>query len=73
MPSPDAAAIELALRALGTAERAVKEKAYLKSDLEFAGTGLQAAGRLPRKAAGHAHVMRRADGRGALAGNIVKG
>ena len=42
MPSPDAAAIERALRALGTAERAVTEKAYLKSDLEFAGTGLPA-------------------------------
>jgi 3-methyladenine DNA glycosylase AlkD len=42
MPSPDAAAIERALRALGTAERAVNEKAYLKSDLEFAGAGLPA-------------------------------
>jgi hypothetical protein len=30
MPSPDAAAIERALRARGTAERAVKEKAHLK-------------------------------------------
>jgi 3-methyladenine DNA glycosylase AlkD len=40
--SPDAAAIEHALRALGSAERAVNEKAYLKSDLEFTGTGLPA-------------------------------
>ncbi len=34
----DAAAIEHSLRALGTPERAAQEKAYLKSDLEFAGT-----------------------------------
>jgi 3-methyladenine DNA glycosylase AlkD len=37
-----AAGIESALRALGTSERAVGERAYLKSDLEFAGTGLPA-------------------------------
>jgi 3-methyladenine DNA glycosylase AlkD len=40
--SAAAAAIESALRALGTPERAVSEKAYLKSDLEFAGTSLPA-------------------------------
>ena len=34
----EAAAIERSLRALGTPERAATEKAYLKSDLEFAGT-----------------------------------
>jgi 3-methyladenine DNA glycosylase AlkD len=33
-----AEAIEAQLRAIGTPERAVSEKAYLKSDLEFAGT-----------------------------------
>jgi len=38
----EAAALEESLRALGSAERAVNEKAYLKSDLEFAGTGLPA-------------------------------
>jgi 3-methyladenine DNA glycosylase AlkD len=38
----DAAAIEQALRALGTPERAVTEKAYLKSDLEFTGTPVPA-------------------------------
>jgi hypothetical protein len=37
-----AAALEESLRALGNPERAVNEKAYLKSDLEFAGTGLPA-------------------------------
>lgn len=36
----EAAAIEAALRAAGTPERAVNEKAYLKSDLEFAGTSV---------------------------------
>jgi len=35
-----AVAIEVALRAAGTPERAVSEKAYLKSDLEFAGTSV---------------------------------
>ena len=38
----DAAAIEQSLRALGTPERAAQEKAYLKSDLEFAGTPVPA-------------------------------
>ena len=38
----DAAAIEHSLRALGTPERAAQEKAYLKSDLEFAGTPVPA-------------------------------
>ena len=37
-----ASAIEGSLRALGTAERAVSEKAYLKSDLEFTGTPVPA-------------------------------
>jgi 3-methyladenine DNA glycosylase AlkD len=37
-----AAAWERALRELGTASRAASEKAYLKSDLEFAGTGIPA-------------------------------
>jgi len=36
----EAAAIEAALRAAGTPERAASEKAYLKSDLEFAGTSV---------------------------------
>jgi 3-methyladenine DNA glycosylase AlkD len=36
----DATAIEAALRAAGTPERAVSEKAYLKSDLQFAGTSV---------------------------------
>ena len=38
----EAAAIEDALRALGSPERAASEKAYLKSDLEFAGTPVPA-------------------------------
>lgn len=38
----EAAAIEDALRALGTPERAVSEKAYLKSDLDFVGTPVPA-------------------------------
>ena len=38
----EAAAIERSLRALGTPERAANEKAYLKSDLEFAGTTVPA-------------------------------
>jgi 3-methyladenine DNA glycosylase AlkD len=39
MPAGDeAAAIEAALRAAGTPERAASEKAYLKSSLEFTGT-----------------------------------
>jgi 3-methyladenine DNA glycosylase AlkD len=46
MPETDgpasAAAIEAALRGLGAPERAVGEKAYLKSDLEFAGVALPA-------------------------------
>jgi 3-methyladenine DNA glycosylase AlkD len=37
-----ASAIEGSLRALGTAQRAVSEKAYLKSDLEFTGTPVPA-------------------------------
>ena len=37
-----AAAIERSLRALGAPERAAHEKAYLKSDLEFAGTTVPA-------------------------------
>jgi 3-methyladenine DNA glycosylase AlkD len=37
-----AAMVERALRGLGTPERAVSEKAYLKSDLEFAGAGVPA-------------------------------
>ena len=39
----EAAAIEEALRLLGTPERALAEKAYLKSDLEFTGTSVPAA------------------------------
>jgi 3-methyladenine DNA glycosylase AlkD len=47
LPSPDggqaeASAIEDSLRALGTPQRAVSEKAYLKSDLEFTGTPVPA-------------------------------
>jgi 3-methyladenine DNA glycosylase AlkD len=38
----EAAAIEASLRGLGTPERAVSEKAYLKSDLEFTGTPVPA-------------------------------
>ena len=38
----EAAAIERSLRALGAPERAAHEKAYLKSDLEFAGTTVPA-------------------------------
>jgi 3-methyladenine DNA glycosylase AlkD len=38
----EAAAIEAALRAAGSPERAVSEKAYLKSDLEFAGASVPA-------------------------------
>jgi len=37
---PDAAELERRLRELGTAERAVTEKAYLKIDLEFAGVSV---------------------------------
>jgi 3-methyladenine DNA glycosylase AlkD len=37
-----ATAIEASLRALGTPQRAASEKAYLKSDLEFTGTGVPA-------------------------------
>jgi 3-methyladenine DNA glycosylase AlkD len=36
----DAAAFERALRSLGSPERAASEKAYLKSDLEFAGVSV---------------------------------
>jgi 3-methyladenine DNA glycosylase AlkD len=36
----EAAAIEAALRSAGTQRRAVSEKAYLKSELEFAGTSV---------------------------------
>ena len=39
---PEAVAWERALRELGTASRAASEKAYLKSDLEFAGTAVPA-------------------------------
>ena len=39
---PEAVAWERALRELGTASRAAGEKAYLKSDLEFAGTAVPA-------------------------------
>ncbi len=38
----EAGAIEASLRALGTPQRAVSEKAYLKSDLEFTGTPVPA-------------------------------
>jgi 3-methyladenine DNA glycosylase AlkD len=38
----EAASVEQVLRGLGTPERAVSEKAYLKSDLEFAGTSVPA-------------------------------
>ena len=43
-PPAEAAAAqwERELRGLGTAERAVSEKAYLKSDLEFAGVPVPA-------------------------------
>jgi 3-methyladenine DNA glycosylase AlkD len=37
-----AAEIEASLRGLGTPQRAASEKAYLKSDLEFTGTGVPA-------------------------------
>jgi len=40
--STDAADLEGVLRALGTPERAASEKAYLKSDLEFAGVAVPA-------------------------------
>jgi 3-methyladenine DNA glycosylase AlkD len=41
-PAAAAANWERQLRNAGTPERAVREKAYLKSDLEFAGTGVPA-------------------------------
>jgi hypothetical protein len=41
--SAQATFLEDALRGLGTAQRAVSEKAYLKSDLEFTGTSVPAA------------------------------
>ncbi|MGN6795240.1 MAG: DNA alkylation repair protein [Streptosporangiaceae bacterium] len=41
-PAAVAASWERTLRAAGTAGRAASEKAYLKSDLEFAGTGVPA-------------------------------
>jgi len=55
----DAADWERALRELGTASRATSEKAYLKSDLEFAGTAVPAiralvtAGRKARPGLAH--------------------
>lgn len=47
-----AALLEQSLRSAGTPERAASEKAYLKSDLEFA-----AHGRLPGQAAGHPQAL----------------
>jgi 3-methyladenine DNA glycosylase AlkD len=41
-PAADAASIEARLRELGTPERAVGAKAYLKSDLEFTGASVPA-------------------------------
>ena len=38
----EAASLEATLRGLGTPERAVSAKAYLKSDLEFAGVPVPA-------------------------------
>jgi 3-methyladenine DNA glycosylase AlkD len=50
-PTALAAGIERELRAAGDPDRAVKEKAYLKSDLEFIGTGVPALRALARRVA----------------------
>ena len=56
-----AAAIEAALRAAGAPERAASEKAYLKSDLEFAGTSAPAMRAIVRSWCAERPGLARAD------------
>jgi 3-methyladenine DNA glycosylase AlkD len=52
-----AKAIEAKLRAIGTPERAVSEKAYLKSDLEFAGATVWQIRSVTKEAAGEGPTL----------------